>query len=177
MLARQAFASLRTAIRSSSLLCRSFGDSRRDYEKNESFGFQKVPSEERQSLVNAVFSNVASAYDVMNDLMSLGVHRCWKVASAHQDYFVTEVGALRPKRIIENGKIVNYEQVNIIDVAGGTGDIAFKILEKQKRWDSDLKNIKVPASDQVTVYDINGEMLKVGQQNAASRGFGEQHLE
>ena len=60
---------------------------------------------------------------------------------------MTEVGALRPKRIIENGKIVNYEQVNIIDVAGGTGDIAFKILEKQKRWDPDLKTIKVLPAD------------------------------
>lgn len=59
-----------------------------------------------------------------------------------QDYFVADIGALRPKRIIENGKIIRSEQVRVLDVAGGTGDIAFKILDNQRRYDPDLKNMK-----------------------------------
>ena len=90
MIARHACSALRAAFRSARPLARAFSDSKKDYEKNDSFGFQKVPSEERQSLVNAVFSNVASAYDVMNDLMSLGVHRCWKVR-------ITSQGLLRDR--------------------------------------------------------------------------------
>ena len=67
----------------------------------------------------------------MNDFMSLGVHRLWKVLyhGLTKDYFVAEIGALRPKRNIENGKVISYETVKCIDVAGGTGDIAFKILK------------------------------------------------
>src|SRR3990167_8167248 len=90
-----------------------------------SFGFRSVDKEDRQSLVNSVFSNVASSYDVMNDLMSVGIHRCWK------DYFVSDIGVLKPKRNLENGRITGVGTVNVIDVAGGTGDIAFKILERQ----------------------------------------------
>ena len=150
---------------------RTFADEKKDYERNESFGFKKVRSEERQNLVNSVFSNVASAYDVMNDFMSFGVHRLWKVVGTNQDYFVTEIGALRPKRIIENGKVVMHETVKCIDVAGGTGDIAFKILKNQRRFNADLRDLKV------TVYDINSEMLKVGQQNAVSKGYNLDNLE
>jgi 2-methoxy-6-polyprenyl-1,4-benzoquinol methylase len=148
-------------------LARAFSDRKddKDYTKNETFGFKKVQSEERQSLVNSVFSNVASAYDVMNDLMSFGVHRLWK------DYFINEAGVLKPKRIIENGRVSGYETVNIIDVAGGTGDIAFKLLEKHRKYDPSLNNIKV------TVYDINSEMLKVGQSNATNRGISLDNLD
>lgn len=59
-----------------------------------------------------------------------------------QDYFVSDIGALRPKRVIEQGKIVKSEEVRVLDVAGGTGDIAFKILNNQRRYDPDLKNVK-----------------------------------
>lgn len=88
-------------------------------------------------MVNSVFSNVASAYDVMNDLMSLSVHRCWK------DYFVSDIGVLRPKHNLDNGKIAGLGTVNVLDVAGGTGDIAFKILERQRTFDPSLLNFKV----------------------------------
>lgn len=55
---------------------------------------------------------------------------------------MADIGALRPKRNIENGKIISSEQVRVLDVAGGTGDIAFKILNSQRRYDPDLKNLK-----------------------------------
>lgn len=74
--------SLTTAVklaRASHRCARSFCSQKKDYEKNDSFGYQKVESEKRQSLVNSVFSNVASSYDIMNDFMSVGVHRLWKV--------------------------------------------------------------------------------------------------
>lgn len=165
MLGRQTMASASKLFRGSRVLVRAFCKSNKDFEKNDTFGHKKVQSDERQSLVNSVFSSVASSYDVMNDLMSLGVHRLWK------DYFVADIGALRPKRIIEHGKIISSEQVRVLDVAGGTGDIAFKILNSQRRYDPDLKNIKV------TVFDINGEMLKVGQQNAMTKGYSLDNLE
>ena len=63
-------------------ISRTFGE-KKDYEKNETFGFKNVRSEERQNLVNSVFSSVASTYDVMNDLMSVGIHRWWKVRFPH----------------------------------------------------------------------------------------------
>lgn len=79
MLGRQTIRRAARLMRGSRVLGRPFCRPNKDYEKNESFGHKKVPSEERQSLVNKVFSNVASSYDVMNDFMSLGVHRLWKV--------------------------------------------------------------------------------------------------
>ncbi|KAG6583494.1 2-methoxy-6-polyprenyl-1,4-benzoquinol methylase, mitochondrial, partial [Cucurbita argyrosperma subsp. sororia] len=74
-----------------------------------SFGFKEVPEEEKSRLVGNVFSNVASNYDVMNDLMSAGLHRLWK------DRLVSE---LNP-----------FPGMKHLDVAGGTGDVAFRILE------------------------------------------------
>jgi demethylmenaquinone methyltransferase/2-methoxy-6-polyprenyl-1,4-benzoquinol methylase len=101
-----------------------------------SFGYEDVPPDEKTRRVGGVFSNVASSYDLMNDLMSGGMHRQWK------NQFVRR---LRPRK----GE-------TILDMAGGTGDIAFRIAE---------------AGAQVTVADINPEMLKVGQQRAAARGI------
>lgn len=63
-----------------------------------------------------------------------------------KDYFVSEMGILKPKRVIENGKVTNYENVRVLDVAGGTGDIAFKIIEKQKKLNSDIDHLKVERS-------------------------------
>lgn len=100
-----------------------------------SFGYQDVPPEEKTQRVGGVFSNVASRYDLMNDFMSGGMHRLWK------NQFVRR---LKPRR----GE-------TILDMAGGTGDIAFRIAA---------------SGAQVTVADINAEMLKVGQQRAARRG-------
>jgi ubiquinone/menaquinone biosynthesis C-methylase UbiE len=60
-----------------------------------------------------------------------------------KDYFVSEMGILKPKRVIENGKVTKYEKVHVLDVAGGTGDIAFRILEKQKKLNADIDHLKV----------------------------------
>ncbi len=108
------------------------------------FGFRQVDQGEKQPLVNEVFHNVAKRYDIMNDLMSAGLHRVWK--SAFVDWLSP------PKRI-------GWKS---LDVAGGTGDIAFRILEASNNLAD------------VTVLDINGSMLEVGQDRAAKKGIAEQ---
>jgi len=100
------------------------------------FGFQSVPLGEKQGRVNEVFHSVAGRYDLMNDLMSAGLHRLWKN---------TLVAMLRPPR---------DRAFRHLDVAGGTGDVAFRILEAGG-----------PATH-VTVLDINGDMLSVGRERA-----------
>ena len=101
-----------------------------------SFGFEQVSPDEKTRRVGRVFSGVAPRYDLMNDLMSGGMHRLWK------SQFVRRV---RPRR----GEA-------ILDMAGGTGDIAFRLAESGAR---------------VTVADINPEMLAVGQERALKRGI------
>ncbi len=99
-----------------------------------SFGFEEVPPEEKTRRVGAVFSSVARRYDLMNDLMSAGLHRQWK------DLFVRRV---RPRK-----------SESILDMAGGTGDVAFRLARNGAR---------------VMVADINRDMLEVGRQRAARR--------
>lgn len=101
-----------------------------------SFGYQQVDAAEKTGMVKGVFSNVAAKYDLMNDAMSGGMHRLWK------DTFVRRV------------KPQPGEQ--ILDMAGGTGDIAFRLAAK---------------GAQVTVADINPEMLQVGMERASKRGI------
>ncbi|MEH3099206.1 class I SAM-dependent methyltransferase [Sphingomonas adhaesiva] len=101
-----------------------------------SFGYEDVTPSEKTARVRGVFSSVASRYDIMNDAMSAGMHRVWK------DRFVRRV---KPKR-----------DEQILDMAGGTGDIAFRLAEHG------------PA---VTVADINPEMLEVGMARAQQRGI------
>lgn len=101
-----------------------------------SFGYEDVAPEEKTRRVGAVFSNVASKYDVMNDAMSGGMHRLWK------DRFVRRV---KP----QSGEA-------ILDMAGGTGDIAFRMAAR---------------GAEVTVADINQEMLDVGIERAMERGL------
>jgi demethylmenaquinone methyltransferase/2-methoxy-6-polyprenyl-1,4-benzoquinol methylase len=102
------------------------------------FGFAEVRAEEKAGLVGGIFSRVARRYDLMNDLMSGGLHRLWKD---------TLVDDLRPR-----------DGADYVDVAGGTGDIAFRILGR--------------APDaRVTVSDINAEMLGVGRDRVTKRGF------
>ena len=82
-------------------------------------------------MVNNVFDSVADQYDIMNDLMSVGVHRIWK------DLFVNEIGVLKAGRVYtDSGEIEGTTKINVLDVAGGTGDIAFKIIEKQYTYNS-----------------------------------------
>jgi demethylmenaquinone methyltransferase/2-methoxy-6-polyprenyl-1,4-benzoquinol methylase len=101
-----------------------------------SFGYESVSPEEKAERVGAVFSSVARKYDVMNDAMSAGMHRLWK------DRFVRRVKP-RPGEAI-------------LDMAGGTGDIAFRLAE---------------AGVEVTVADINQDMLDVGVERAMKRGI------
>jgi demethylmenaquinone methyltransferase/2-methoxy-6-polyprenyl-1,4-benzoquinol methylase len=104
-----------------------------------SYGFRRVAEGEKQGLVNDVFHKVAKRYDVMNDVMSAGMHRVWKDAM---------IAALNPRK--ESG-------YRTLDVAGGTGDVAFRIVEASGR------------KAHVTVLDINGSMLAVGAERAAKR--------
>jgi demethylmenaquinone methyltransferase/2-methoxy-6-polyprenyl-1,4-benzoquinol methylase len=99
------------------------------------FGDELVSADEKRRRVGAVFSSVARRYDLMNDLMSAGMHRLWK------DRFVARV---KPRA----GE-------DILDMAGGTGDVAFRLARRGAR---------------VTVADINADMLEVGKERAQRRG-------
>lgn len=104
------------------------------------FGFEDVALDEKQARVDDVFHKVADRYDLMNDAMSAGLHRVWKGRL---------IDKLRPHRQKAHAHL---------DVAGGTGDIAFRVLEAGG------------PETHVTVLDINGSMLKVGEARAAERG-------
>lgn len=112
------------------------------------FGFKSIPKSEKESLVGKVFENVADRYDVMNDLMSAGIHRLWK------SHFMA---TLSPQ-----------SDTKLLDVAGGTGDIAFRFVEAAREA-SKTAGEKYDAK--VTVLDINREMLRVGQQRAKQLGY------
>ena len=100
------------------------------------FGDELVSPEEKTRRVGAVFSSVARRYDMMNDLMSAGMHRLWK------DRFVKRVNPRRGEEIL--------------DMAGGTGDVAFRMAQREAN---------------VTVVDINPDMLEVGKVRAERRGL------
>ena len=110
------------------------------------FGERTVALEDKQGLVNDVFHRVADRYDLMNDLMSGGVHRLWKDAM---------VARLAPPK---QGSV----PYRVLDMAGGTGDIAERIL-----------NASVGYAE-VTVSDINADMLRVGEERAEKWRFGGQ---
>ena len=101
------------------------------------FGNRDVPLDEKQALVDDVFSSVANRYDLMNDLMSGGLHRAWKSA------LVTAVNA--PK---------DEQAFALLDVAGGTGDVALSVIES------------AGPGARATVCDINANMLEVGRDRA-----------
>jgi demethylmenaquinone methyltransferase/2-methoxy-6-polyprenyl-1,4-benzoquinol methylase len=105
------------------------------------FGERTVPLAQKQALVDDVFHSVARRYDLMNDLMSGGLHRAWK------DALVT---AVNPPH--------SDKSFALLDLAGGTGDIAFRIIA-----------VGGPGT-RVTVCDINAEMLAVGRERALERG-------
>ena len=120
-------------------------------EKQADFGFRRVPLAEKQALVDDVFDSVARRYDLMNDLMSGGLHRAWKEAL---------VTALHPPPKDRPGRLreKNETPFKVLDLAGGTGDVAFRIADK------------AGAGTHVTVADINAEMLAVGRARAAKAG-------
>ena len=106
------------------------------------FGYSTIPLAEKQGRVDDVFHSVARRYDLMNDLMSGGLHRAWK------DALLTAVNPPKGDRPFA-----------LLDLAGGTGDVAFRVAEAGG------------ANTRVTVCDINAEMLAVGAERATSRGL------
>jgi demethylmenaquinone methyltransferase/2-methoxy-6-polyprenyl-1,4-benzoquinol methylase len=106
------------------------------------FGFATVPIEEKQRRVDDVFRTVARRYDLMNDLMSGGLHRAWK------DALVTAVDPPKNERPFE-----------LIDVAGGTGDVAFRVVAAGG------------SGTRATVVDVNEDMLAVGRERAVERAL------
>jgi demethylmenaquinone methyltransferase/2-methoxy-6-polyprenyl-1,4-benzoquinol methylase len=107
------------------------------------FGSRQVPLGDKQALVDDVFHSVAQRYDLMNDLMSLGLHRAWK------DALITALDP--PKR----------QPFTLLDIAGGTGDIAFRALQAGGEL------------TQATVCDINPDMLAVGRERALGHSRGD----
>lgn len=109
-------------------------------EKTTHFGFQEVAEDQKAGMVHGVFSNVASKYDVMNDVMSVGVHRIWK--DAMMDWLAPRDGQ------------------RLLDVAGGTGDIAFRFLKR------------APGAEAV-VLDLTEPMLIEGRKRAEASKLAE----
>ena len=107
------------------------------------FGAREVPLADKQALVDDVFRSVARRYDLMNDLMSFGLHRAWK------DALVTAVNP--PKN----------RPFALVDIAGGTGDVAMRIVAAGGN------------DTRATVCDINADMLAVGRERADARGLGD----
>ncbi len=105
------------------------------------FGARQVPLEDKQDLVDDVFRSVARRYDLMNDLMSFGLHRAWK------DALVTAVNP--PKN----------RPFALLDIAGGTGDVALRVI------------VRGGAQTRATVCDINADMLDIGRERAVARGL------
>ncbi|MEM7742867.1 MAG: bifunctional demethylmenaquinone methyltransferase/2-methoxy-6-polyprenyl-1,4-benzoquinol methylase UbiE [Pseudomonadota bacterium] len=103
------------------------------------FGFEEIPEDQKADRVHGVFSSVAARYDLMNDLMSGGVHRIWKTALI--DWLAPRAG------------------MKLLDVAGGTGDIAFRFVDR------------VRGDGQATVCDMTQAMLDEGERRADKRGI------
>ncbi|WOO76643.1 2-methoxy-6-polyprenyl-1,4-benzoquinol methylase, mitochondrial [Vanrija pseudolonga] len=129
------------------------------------FGFKDVPEEDKESLVGGVFSSVASKYDIMNDTMSAGIHRLWK------DDFVASVLPRLPPSVHRNPVRADGTQApdhepaapapfKVLDVAGGTGDIALRLLDRARE--------KFGSRDiEVEVVDLTEGMLHEGRKRVA----------
>src|SRR5215813_9707354 len=104
-------------------------------DRDTHFGFRQVPLDDKQTLVDDVFRSVARRYDLMNDLMSGGLHRAWK------DVLVATANSPKSDRAF-----------SLLDLAGGTGDVAFRVAEASG------------TGTRVTVADINPDMLEVGRE-------------
>ncbi|XP_002734221.1 2-methoxy-6-polyprenyl-1,4-benzoquinol methylase, mitochondrial-like [Saccoglossus kowalevskii] len=144
--------------------------------KTSDFGFTKVTKDSHGELVSMVFKNVANRYDLMNDVMSFGIHRLWK------DRFMEVLNPMPGTRLL--------------DVAGGTGDIAFRFIDYIKRQGglmgplrTKLHDVETSSSSEssssdseyniqetekfsnVTLVDINEKMVKVGKRRARKEGY------
>ncbi len=113
-------------------------DARQSAHKTTHFGFRTVAEDKKAEMVKSVFNSVAGRYDIMNDVMSAGVHRLWKNSL---------IDSLNPRA-----------GMHLLDLAGGTGDIAFRFLDAAR-------------GGTVTVCDINAEMLAVGKERAEAQGY------
>jgi 2-methoxy-6-polyprenyl-1,4-benzoquinol methylase len=115
------------------------------------FGFKTVKSDDKEKLVREVFSSVAANYDYMNDAMSMGIHRLWK------DHFVNK---------LDPGRRPGGEPMSFIDVAGGTGDIAFRILDNCAKVHGDFESV-------MNIVDINPDMLAEGEKRSKATPYGD----
>lgn len=135
------------------------------------FGFEEVPVDEKQDRVLGVFENVAENYDVMNDLMSGGLHRLWKDELLTMSGVGPMAAALRRSnnadRRHSSSPSPSGQILSILDVAGGTGDVAFRFLEAARCPERALSSGHDEIS--ITVCDINPHMLHVGQRRARTR--------
>jgi demethylmenaquinone methyltransferase / 2-methoxy-6-polyprenyl-1,4-benzoquinol methylase len=105
------------------------------------FGFQSVSSEEKIRRVKSVFDSVASRYDIMNDVMSFGLHRLWK------SHFISKIP---------------FFDKDLLDIAGGTGDIAFSYLKRSQKYNY---------NPNIYILDMNHSMLKEGRKRADRNGW------
>jgi demethylmenaquinone methyltransferase / 2-methoxy-6-polyprenyl-1,4-benzoquinol methylase len=121
--------------------------------KNTHFGFQQVPLGDKQARVDDVFHSVARRYDLMNDLMSGGLHRAWK------GVLVTALNPPKARASPDSPAMRGAQPFALLDLAGGTGDVAFRAIEA---GGTDLR---------ATVVDINADMLDVGRARAGERGL------
>ncbi|CBZ49726.1 putative ubiquinone/menaquinone biosynthesis methyltransferae [Neospora caninum Liverpool] len=202
LLSRHVFARFQHSLHSAPHRASPGADSSEASDATASFGYRQVPKAQKQQMVASVFSSVAERYDLMNDLMSMGLHRCWKDAFVDLVQFPT----LQPNsRHPACSGDQQSRRFRILDLAGGTGDIAFRFVEKaEAQWsqqqairrkrqaassaclagerdsEGDVEGEKraeaqtTPASFSgidVTVCDINADMLRVGQQRAVERGL------
>lgn len=132
-------------------------DSARNGGEQTHFGFASVAASSKASLVGDVFHRVAARYDAMNDIMSAGVHRLWK------DAFVASVGPLNSYSA-ESSSNGDIPELRILDVAGGTGDIAIRLADSL-----DASAVRGGARSQIVICDINESMLAVGRERHAAR--------
>ena len=121
--------------------------------ENTDFGFQQVALGDKQARVNDVFDSVARRYDLMNDLMSGGLHRAWK------GVLVTALNPPKARASPDSPAMRGAQPFALLDLAGGTGDVAFRAIEA---GGADLR---------ATVVDINADMLDVGRARAGERGL------
>lgn len=140
------------------------------------FGYEQVGVEEKEGRVREVFDSVADSYDVMNDLMSGGLHRMWKDHLLDVSCVAEMAAEVRRRRSGSgggDGKGGSLE-LRILDVAGGTGDVAFRFVDAADC----AERSKSSGTDDVsvTVCDINSEMLRVGERRARER-YGDRLLD
>ena len=108
-------------------------------EESTHFGYKTIPAKDKASYVAGVFDSVANKYDIMNDIMSGGVHRIWK-------HITVEISRVKPGQ-------------KVLDVAGGTGDLAAKFAKR------------VGLSGHVVLSDINQSMLDIGRDRLIDKGL------